>query len=118
VNSAFSPVFTAAHPAIRRFQRGSTLAYAYTVYNPKAEKGTPPTLTRQIKLFLNGQLVVESGEKPLTSAGGAGAAQINDRGELGLGESVEFGEYVLQVIVRDKASGKVSSQWIDFEIIQ
>ncbi len=118
INASFAPVFSNSIPSIRQFSKGSSLAYAYTIYNAKLDRTSGSvSLTRQIRLFRNSQVLVEGPEKPLADIRQKDLTRIEDFGTLRLGDAVEPGEYVLQIIIRDKLANKVSSQWMDFEVM-
>lgn len=116
--SAFAPVFSEAIPSLRRHRIGGRLIYSYDIYNAKRDKATnQPQLTRQIRIYRDGKLLIEGKETTLEVKGQTGAEQIRDTGSINLGQGVAAGEYVLQVIVKDKLAGRTESQWIDFEVI-
>lgn len=118
VNAAFSMVPARSVPSVRQFGKGSVLAYAYTIYNAKiSQPGGKPDLTRQLRLYRDGKLVFDMGERPLGATAWDDPARINDFGTLRITDAVAAGEYVLQVIVHDKATDRKSAQWIDFEVI-
>jgi hypothetical protein len=68
-----------------------------------------------VTLFKDGKPVAELPEEAVKvdTAG----PRIDDYGILRLGGDIESGEYVLQLVVRDKTANRDSSQWIDFEIL-
>lgn len=114
VNAAFAPVLDQGTVSVRRYVKNSVLAYVYHVRNARMAAGTQkPDLTRAIRLFKDGNEIVAVRETPLTRAQ---SADFDDFGTLRITDAVEVGEYVLQVIIRDKIANKVSSQWIDFEV--
>jgi VWFA-related protein len=56
--------------AVRRFHVGTPLDYGFVIYNAKVDKTTSrPQLTRQIRLFRDGQLVHTSEPQPLDKSG-------------------------------------------------
>lgn len=107
---------------LRRFQAGSVLLYAFTVYNARLDKQTgKPSLQTQARVFRDGQLVFAGKEQPYNLANQTEFKQVEIGGALQLGSEMSPGEYVLQVIVTDlAATGKhrVATQWIDFEIVK
>ena len=118
VDAAFTPVFMNSIPSIRQHSLGSTLAYGFSVYNAAPDNATKqPKLTKQIRVFRNGKLVIEGKESPLEVAAGASASAIENYGFIKIIPGIEPGEYFLQIIVRDTIAGKTTSQWIDFEIV-
>ncbi len=118
-DNAFAAVRTGAVPEIRRFPRGAVIAYAYTVYNAKADSTGKAKLIVQVNLFKDGKMIVEGPKQPADLQEQADRLRIKDFGFLRLG--AETGDYALQVIVTDTlASGKkaTSSQWIDLEVTE
>lgn len=108
-----------AVPAIRRFKRGSVIAYSYSIYNARPGKdGGKPNLTVQVRLYRNGILGLEGPAKALLLDGNQDIAKIDNYGYISL-VGTEPGEYTLELIVHDPTAGKnpVSSQWIDYEVI-
>jgi VWFA-related protein len=118
-SAAFAPVFVSSIPSIRQYQAGTLLAYIYNIYNAKPDAATKqPKLTKQVRLYKDGKLLVDTGEKPLEIQPQADASRISDYAFLRLNQDMETGEYILQVVIRDTAANKTASQWIDFEIVK
>lgn len=113
---SFDVVRRNASPAVRQYRHGEVLVFAYTIFNAKA-KGNFALLTRQIRLFRDGKMLLDSGEKPITTNGSSDLSRIDDSGNIQISTQAEPGEYALQIIVRDKNAEKVSEQSIDFEVI-
>lgn len=117
--TAFAPVFVNTIPAIRQYSAGTPLAYIFTLYNAKLDPATKqPKLTKQLRLYKNGNLLADTGEKPMELQPQADPTRIADHGFLRLGQALEAGEYILQMIVRDALGNQTTSQWIDFEVVQ
>jgi VWFA-related protein len=118
-NTAFSPVFMNSIPSIRQYSAGDTLSYAYSIYNAKPDPTTKqPKITRQIRLYKNGKLLIEGKETPVVIKNSNDLSRIDDDGIIRIIPNTEAGEYVLQVVVKDTVANKSVSQWIDFEVIQ
>lgn len=118
-DAAFAPVFVNTIPSIRQYQAGTALAYIYDIYNAKTDAATgQPKLVKQVRLYKNGKIVADTAEKPLEIEPQADAARIADHGFLRLGQEMETGEYILQIIIRDTLANQTTSQWIDFEVIK
>lgn len=115
-DAAFSQVLTKASPSVRQYAYGDVLVYAYTIYNAKIY-GNAPSLTRQIRLFRDGNMLLDSEEKPLIPRHISDASRIGDSGNIRITDQVAPGDYALQIIVRDKSANLVSEQSIDFEVI-
>lgn len=114
INAAFAPVFSEEIPSIRRFQRGSLLSYTYTIYNAR---GGSANISREVRLYRNGTALETIPEAPVENASLVDTNRIADWGVIKITDMIAPGEYALQVIVRDKTEKKVSSQWIDFEVV-
>lgn len=124
VPSAVKPEFalslssTPAVPAIRRFRRGTILAYSYAVYNAKIGPGGRPALSVQMNLYRDGKLIVEGKPAPADLPNQTDWSRIQDYTYFRLTPDAARGDYTLQVIVRDTlAKGvAVASQSVDFEV--
>jgi len=114
-NKAFAFVFTTETSSIRQYNKNSALAFAYSIFNAKIAPQGNANVTRQLTLFKDGKPVAVLPEETVVSTGGA--TRIDDFGRLRLGAGIESGEYVLQIVVRDKTGKREASQWIDFEIL-
>jgi VWFA-related protein len=110
-----------AVPAIRRFKRGSVIAYAYSIYNAKLDKATgKPRLAITVNLYKDGKLVTEGAQNTAEIENQTDWARIQDYAYMRLDANAAPGEYALQIIVRDLLGGKesVSSQSIDLEVVE
>lgn len=110
---------SSAVPSIRRFKRGSIVAYSYSIYNARLDKTTnQPKITLQVNLYKDGKLIAEGAPSPWKPENQTDLTRISDFGYMQLSQT-EPGEYALQLIVRDTLGGKeaVSSQWIDFDVV-
>jgi VWFA-related protein len=107
--------------AVRRFRGGGILEYGFVIYNAKADKGLPPRLTTQVRIFRDGQPVFSGNENPYAPEGQGDLKRLAHGGAIQLGSKMTPGEYVLQVIVNDtqaKEKQRTATQWIDFEIVK
>ncbi|MFN0278844.1 MAG: VWA domain-containing protein [Pyrinomonadaceae bacterium] len=113
---------TAAVPAIRRFRRGSIIAYAYTVYNAQLDPANgQPKLSVQTKLYHNGQLVIDGKSQNAQLDKQPDWTRIYDYGYLQLKPTMEPGDYNIQIIITDllaKGKNAVTSQSVDFEVVE
>jgi VWFA-related protein len=113
---------TLASPAVRRFRRNSSLAYAYAIYNPRLDQTRQlPQLTTQARIYRDGAPVFNGDVTPLNITSLPDRERLDLAGSLKLGAGLPPGEYVLQIVVTDLlATGKhrVASQWVDFEIVE
>ncbi|HEV7903163.1 MAG TPA: hypothetical protein VGO96_04915, partial [Pyrinomonadaceae bacterium] len=122
--AALSPVPSATHLSLRRFRPATPLAYSYVIYNPRLDKTTRrPQLTTQVRLFRAGREVLASPEIPFEPGTQTDPARLSAGGTLRLPPDAAPGEYVLQVVVTDqlakpKDRQRITTQWIDFEIVK
>jgi VWFA-related protein len=111
-----------AGPAVRRFTRGMALEYAYMIYNARLDKATNrPQLETQLRLFRDGQQVFTGKVNPFDPGQQKDLTRLVAGGSLLLGSDLQPGDYALQLIVTDKLAreeNRLSSQWIDFEIVK
>lgn len=118
INAAFAPVFSFNTPSIRQFRIGSAVPYVFTVNNARSDKATGlADLTKEVRLYRNGELFETEVEKPIEMSGRQAGTSFDEFGVKPLNSSFSIGEYSLQVIIRDKIANRVSSQSIDFEVI-
>ncbi len=106
--------------SLRQFKRGTVLNYGFTIYNAKAATGTPPSLTSQVRMFLNGKPIFEGQTQPISTAGQTDPKAIAYAASLSLGTSMISGEYVLQIVITDnlaKGKRKTTNQFVQFEIV-
>ncbi|MEO6334701.1 MAG: VWA domain-containing protein [Pyrinomonadaceae bacterium] len=115
--NAFALVASPGVASIRNFRRGSVIAYPYNIYNAKLGRDGKPNLTVEVNLYQDGKLLIDGEPRPADLQQQSDWSRISDFGYLRLNDKTPAGEYVLQVIVRDLAAGKDSSQWSDFQII-
>jgi hypothetical protein len=113
---AFAPILSTEASSVRQYVKDSALAFVYSIYNAKTAEQGKPSLTRRVTLFKDGKPVAELPEEVI-KAYSDGRTRIDDFGILRLGGDIESGEYVLQIVVRDKTANRDSSQWIDFEVL-
>jgi VWFA-related protein len=111
-----------AGPAVRRFGRGQVLEYGFVIYGAKPDKSTSrPDLATRLRLYRDGQLVYDGNLRPFDPRTQTDPRQLIAGGSLRLGNELTPGEYALQVIVVDKLAkekDRLTTGWIDFEIVR
>ena len=109
-----------AVPGIRRFSKGSIVAYMYTFYNAPIDPATgKPNYSVQVKLFHDATMILESKPQMAAPEKQDDWSRITDYAYMRLNKDSEPGDYALQVIIKDLSpNGKNQSvsQWIDFEV--
>ena len=119
VDAAFALVFSNTIASIRQYEAEIPFAYVYQIYNAKLDKAAKkPKLTTRYRLFKDGKLLSETQEKTVEVEDQTDLSRIQDYGFLRLNEASQPGEYFLQLIVKDLIADKISTQWINFEIVE
>ena len=106
--------------SLRRFKKGTALRYALEIYNAKLDQTKKPNLSTQIRMFRDGKIAFEGKPTPYNLEGQSDFGSINLMGALVLGGAIQAGDYVLQIIVIDnlqKDKSKLSTQWVQFEVV-
>jgi VWFA-related protein len=105
--------------SLRQFKRGTVLSYGFSIYN--AKQVPAPSLTSQMRLFRDGQVVFEGKLQPVPVFPGPDPKAIDFSSALALGSEMVPGDYVLQVTITDnlaKAKNKSAVQFVQFEIVE
>jgi VWFA-related protein len=108
--------------ALRKFSPGSFLGYNLTAYSPQTDRNAGrPRLKTQVMLFHNGNLIYKGREYDSSDEIQTKPGETLLGGAIQLGDKIEPGDYILQVIVTDpsaKPKDQVKTQWIDFEVVK
>lgn len=105
--------------ALRRFTRGNVLNYGGKVFNLQRNSG-PANVTYKTRVFRDGKLEFEGKPQPVSVTGQARNPQVEFLGSLNLGNAMELGEYVLQIVLIEQISAKkrnISTQFVQFELV-
>ncbi len=105
-----------ADTALRRIKVGRVYRYSLQIYN--ARKST--NLEVRICVFRDGKLILNGQPKPFKMVGAVEPAYLRTFGGLSIGSQMEPGDYILQVIVTDKATQKqqIATQFVQFEVVE
>jgi len=108
--------------AVRQFHHGQFVQYGVAVYNARLEKATGrPQLRINVRLFRDSKPVFTGEPQEVNSTNAPDLKRVSAAGAIQLGTALVPGEYVLQVIVTDLLADpkhRVTTQWIDFEIVK
>ena len=111
-----------ASAAVRQFKSGLIMLYGFGIYNAQIDKATAkPQLQTQMKLFREGREVFTGKQVAFDIGSQSDLNRLTARGAIQLGSQMQPGEYVLQVVVTDllrRDKYRVTSQWIDFEVVK
>lgn len=102
-------------PATRVFAPGDEILYGYQILNAKQEANQKPDLEAYTRLFRDGQEIFTG--KPAAVPAPDGARQNIAGGVLRLGTKMQPGDYVVQVVVTDRAAKTTASQYTDFRVL-
>ncbi len=107
--------------SLRKFQQGTFLRYILEIYNSKLDQSKKPNIQTQIRVFRDGKAVLNLPSKALEITDKTNIKRILFGGKLVLGKELPPGEYILQVIVKDKLAKEkdnLTTQWVQFEIVE
>lgn len=105
--------------ALRGIKLGSVLRYGFEVYNAKLGSAGRPSLLSRVRVFRDGELVLDGQSVPVDLNGQTDIKRPQVAGALNLTENMLPGDYILQVIVTDtlaKKKEQVTAQHIQFEL--
>jgi hypothetical protein len=119
---------TASQPAanslgdtsLRRFRQDTVIRYGFEIYNPQLAPNKKPSVSTKIRVFRDGQLVLDGKMLPLEMQGQTDMARLRSIGVVSFGKGTPPGEYILQVIAYDdlaKKNRKAVTQFVQFEIV-
>jgi hypothetical protein len=107
-------------PALRSYLPGENFEYAAIIYNAETGKEQKPDLESQYLLFENGKELLRSQPKTVDLSGVTDLKRIPITKKLTLGNSIQPGDYVLQLLVMDRRAKKqqsVATQALDFRVL-
>jgi VWFA-related protein len=105
-------------PAVRIFNSGGAVSYAYEVFNAPARANEKSQLEMQVRLYRDSELVYQGVPVLLNTGSGTDTKRFAVGGRMQLTKILP-GTYVMQIIVFDslrKERSRVASQTIDFEV--
>jgi VWFA-related protein len=101
----------------RRFPRGTSLAFGYTIYNATLNKSTRlPKLTTRTLVFRDAVKIYSSEAAVVNIEGQADLQRISTGARLQLGPALTPGEYVVQIVVEDQLSKRTVTKLTQFEV--
>jgi VWFA-related protein len=101
-------------PAARTFQPGDEILYGYQILNAREDANHKPDIEAYARVFRDGQEIFTGKPAPLQTP--PDLKQLMGVGILRLGQAMQPGDYVVQVVVEDKAAKTTATQWTDFEV--
>lgn len=102
-------------PALRSYRPGESLEYMALVYNANRQ-GKNPDLEAQIFLYKDGRELVKGEPQKVDLSGLTNFSKIPIRKKLVLGDDMQEGNYVLQLLVRDTDKSSLTAQTLNFTV--
>lgn len=103
---------------LRSFPAGTVLRYGFEAYNAQAAGGSAPQLEVQARIMQNNVAVIEGNINRFDPRGQADPKRLKISGAIMLKDTLQPGEYVLQVTGRDPVTKQAASQLLPFEIVR
>jgi hypothetical protein len=103
---------------LRQFKAGTVLRYGFEVYNAKADGASMPKLESQARILQNDAVVVEGNVNKIDVSAQTVPKHIRVSGAIMLKETLQPGDYVLQLRTYDRSSRQTAMQLFPFEIIK
>ena len=102
---------------LKRFQKGTSLVFGYTIYNATLDKKTRrPQLTAQTVVFRDSVKIYSSDRVAIAVTDQADLKRINAGARLQLGSALTPGEYLVQIVVEDQVAKRNATQVTQFEV--
>lgn len=98
-----------------RFSHSSHLGFWIFIYNAQREAQGAPDLTAQVQIFRDGQTIVTTPQRKLSTAGMTDLARIPYGGDFAL-SGLPPGRYVLQITITDRIGKASASQRTGFDV--
>ena len=120
-NGRHKPTDPMSDTALRRVKIGTVLRYGYEVYNARLGPSNQPGLLTRIRVFRDGQLILDGKQTPLDLLGQTDMQHLKAVGGIAIGAKLVAGDYILQVIVTDplaKAKQQTATQFVQFEVVE
>jgi VWFA-related protein len=102
---------------LKQFRPGTILRYGFEAYNAKAS-GEMPKLETQAKIWQNNIAIVQGNVNKLDASTQKDPKHVRVSGAMLLKDTLEPGDYVLQMLVTDTATKQTASQLFPFEIVK
>jgi hypothetical protein len=103
---------------LRSFKAGTVLRYGFETYNGKADSGEMPQLEVQARILQNNVAMIEGNVNKFDGRGQNDPRHVRVSGAILLKDTLQPGDYVLYVTVRDPASKQSAYQVFPFEIVK
>ena len=102
---------------LRQFKAGTVLRYGFEVYNAKSD-GSMPKLETQAKILQNNAAVVEGNLNKIDVSTQKDPKHVKVSGAILLKDTLQPGDYLLQLTVFDRSGRQTAIQILPFEIVK
>lgn len=106
--------------ALRQFSLPVSLNFGAVLYNPQTNGDGAPELEMQTRLILDDKVILETPFEPISTKEQKDLKRIDLAGRIRLSKNLSAGNYIFQIIVKDKLANKkrqIATQWVDFEVL-
>jgi VWFA-related protein len=115
---------TAADPmadtALRRIKLGTVLRYGFEIYNAKLDAAKQPHVETQVRVFRDRKLILDGARHPIDMNGQTDVRRLRSSGAMAIGDKLQAGDYILQVVVFDtlaNAKKQIATRFVEFEVV-
>ena len=103
---------------LRQFKAGTVLRYGFEAYNAKSDGASMPKLETQARILQNNSVIVEGNLNKLDASTQKDPKRVKVSGAIMLKDSLQPGDYVLQLNVFDRSGRQTAMQLLPFEIVK
>jgi hypothetical protein len=103
---------------LREFKAGTVLRYGFEVYNAKSDGQEMPKLETQAKILQNNAVVIEGNLNKVNLATQNDPRHLKVSGAIMLKETLQPGDYLLQLTVFDRSGKQSALQILPFAIVK
>ena len=103
---------------LRRFKAGSVLRYGFEVYDNAARGASMPVLESRATIYRDNGIVLRGNLNPIGTSKQKDPRRVGLSGAITLVDSLQPGDYLLEVSVFDRAANQTATQVLPFEIVK
>ena len=103
---------------LREFKPGTVLRYGFEVYNAKGDAQSMPKLETQAKILQNNGVVIEGNLNKVDASTQTDPKHVRVAGAILLKDTLQPGDYLLQVSVIDRTGRQTATQIFPFSIVK
>ena len=102
----------------RQFKAGTVLRYGFEVYNAKSDGQEMPKLETQAKILQNNTVVIEGSLNKVNASNQNDPKHVKVSGAIMLKDTLQPGDYLLQITTFDRSGKQIATQILPFEIVK